>query len=249
MGLIDQLLTLYQVDSQVRGLRTRVENAERYLRVQDRQLEQLTKEQAESQLHIRQREASIANIETERDGFTERIDKLREELNNSTTSKQYSAVQTEMRSLKEKAGELDTQALEILEEVEIARAQLGEIDEKVEERGTIRNSADSELEQRRVDVGDRLAELELERSTAASALPGSALAIFDKVAEETEGETLCEVREVNRRHREYACGACSMELPFGSIVRLTNNDEEVVQCDGCHRILYLAENLKLALAK
>lgn len=249
MGLIDQLLTLYQVDSQVRGLRSRVENAERYLHVQDRQLEHLKKEQAESRLHIRQREASIANLETERTSFTERIDKLREELNNSTTSKQYAAVQTEMRSLKEKADELDTQALEILEEVEAAREQLAGIDEKVEERGTIQDSASSELEQRRVDVGDRLNELEGERESAASALPGSALAVFDKVAEDTEGETLSEVREVNRRHREYACGACSMELPFGSVVRLTNNNEELVQCDGCHRILHLAENLKLALAK
>ena len=73
MGLIDQLLTLYRVDSQVRGLRTRVDNAERYLRVQDRQLDQIKTDQAESELHIRQKEATASNIETERDGYTERI--------------------------------------------------------------------------------------------------------------------------------------------------------------------------------
>lgn len=248
MGLIDQLLTLYRVDSQVRGLRTRVENAERYLTVQDRQLVQVQGELAESQLHIRQKEASAANLETERDGFTERIDKLREELNSSTTSKQYAAVQNEMKLLKEKADELDTEALEILEEIEVARATLTELEEKATERATIQVKATEELAQRRSDVGERLTELETERSQAASQLPDTTLAVFDKVADDTEGETMCEVREVSRRHREYACGACSEELPFDSVVRLTNSDNDMVQCRGCYRILYLAENLKGELA-
>ncbi|MCH2144707.1 MAG: hypothetical protein MK082_06115 [Phycisphaerales bacterium] len=249
MGLIDQLLTLYRVDSQVRGLRTRVDNAERYLKVQDRQLEQIRNEQAEAQLHIRQKEASASNLETEREGFTERIEKLRLELNTSTTSKQYTAVQTEMSGLKEKAGELDNEALELLEQVETERERLAEIDEKASERSTIRDRAATELEERRVDVGDRLSELEGERDVAASAIPDHALTIFNKVADDTEGETLCEVREVSRRHREYACGSCSMELPFDAVVRLTNSDDDLVQCSGCYRILYLAENLKGELAK
>jgi predicted nucleic acid-binding Zn-ribbon protein len=40
-----------------------------------------------------------------------------------------------------------------------------------------------------------------------------------------------------------------MELPFDAVVRLTNSDDDMVQCSGCHRILYLAENLKCELAK
>jgi predicted nucleic acid-binding Zn-ribbon protein len=249
MGLIDQLLTLYRVDSQVRGLRTRVDNAETYLRVQDRQLVQIKSDQEESELHIRQKEATASNIETERDGYTERIERLREELNSCTTSKQYSAVQTEMKSLKEQADELDTQALEILEELDSAREQLALVVESANERVTIRESAATDLGQRRVDVGDRLSELEGERSSAAAAVPEKALTIFDKVADDTEGDTLCEVREVSRRHREYACGSCSMELPFDAVVRLTNSNDDLVQCSGCYRILYLAESIKGELAK
>lgn len=249
MGLIDQLLTLYRVDSQVRGLRTRVENAERYLRVQQRQLDQILADQAEAELQIRQREATASNTETERDVVVARIEKLREELNSSTTSKQYSAVQTEMKSLKEQADELETQALEVLEELDGARAKLDLILESANERTTIRDKATEDLEQRKQDVGERLAELEAERARAAADIPEQPLAIFDKVAEDTEGETLCEVREVSRRHREYACGSCSMELPFDAVVRLTNSSDELVQCPGCFRILHLAEALKGELAK
>jgi len=249
MGLIEQLLTLYRVDSQVRGLRSRVDNAQSYLNAQDRQLQQLLGERTEMDRRIKQREASVSNLETERQGFTDRIDKLRDELNSSTTSKQYTAVQNEMSSLKGKGEELDSEALEIMEEIDQERVSLENLDSRINDRKTIRQNAESELEQRTVDVGDRLNELEQERSTAASVLPGKVLQLFDKVADETEGETLAEVRELNRRHREYACGECSRELPFDAIVKLTDSTNEVVQCTGCHRILHLEEDVRLALAK
>lgn len=249
MGLSDQLLTLYRVDSQVRGLRSRVDNAQHYLSAQDRQLDQLETERSEVDRQIKQREATIANLETERQGFTERVDKLREELNACTTSKHYAAVQTEMRNLKEKSDELDLEALEIMEEVDQERAKLGAMEGKITERQTIRETAETDLTQRSKDVGERLAELETERTTAAAVLPDKALTLFDKVADETEGETLAEIREVNRRHRVYACGECSMELPFDAVVRLTDSADELVQCSGCQRILYLEEALRLALAK
>lgn len=249
MGLIDQLITLYRVDSQVRGLRSRVDNAQIYLNAQDRQLKQLQEERAEVDLQTKQREAGIANLETERQSFTDRIDKLREELNACTTSKQYGAVQTEMSSLKEKGDELDTEALTIMEEVEIERAKLADIDSKISERSTLRDNAESELNQRTEDVAERLTELEKERAQAAAIIPEKALTIFDKVADDNDGETLAQVREVNRRHREYACGECSRELPFDAVVRLTDSADELVQCTGCSRILYLEEDLRLALAK
>ena len=105
MGLTDQLQTLFQVDRQVRGLRTRVENAQRYLNVQVRQLEQLTTEHSEMELKVRHKEAGNGTLEVERDTLQARIDKLRDELNSCTTSKQYSAVQDEMKLLKEKVEE------------------------------------------------------------------------------------------------------------------------------------------------
>lgn len=249
MGLIDQLLALHQVDSQVRGLRTRVDSAERYLKVQERTLVVVTTEQSEVQLRSRQLEASIANLEVEKTTLDERIAKLRADLNASTTSKQYTAIQTEMKSLKDKGDEVDTQALELMEQCEQERTALAEVDQRLAERNTIRIRAEQECEQRRQDVGDRLTELERERDLAASQLPDRTLILFDRVADLTEGETLAEIREVNRKHREYVCNECSRELPFDAVVRLTNSEDDVVQCTGCQRILHLDPSLRGALSK
>ncbi len=249
MGLTDQLLTLYRVDSQVRGLRTRVENAQRYLNVQNRQLEQLTTEHSEMELKVRHKEAGNGTLEVERDTLQERIDKLRDELNSCTTSKQYSAVQDEMKSLKEKVEELETEILETMETLEVDQEALADIENRQAERATLKQQAEKDLEQRTEDVSVRLSELEKERDCAAAVLPEKALLIFDRVADMNEGETVAEIREVNRKHREYVCGACNMELPFNSVVLLTNNAEQIVQCVGCERILYIEEALKTELAK
>jgi len=249
MGLTEQLLTLYRVDSQVRGLRTRVDNAQRYLTVQVRQLEQLNAEHSEMELKVRHKEAGNGTLEVERDTIQARVDKLRDELNSCTTSKQYSAVQDEMKLLKEKVGELETEILETMEALELDQQALAELETRQTERVTLRGQAEKELQQRSEDVSERLSELEKERAGAAAVLPERALQTFDRVADMNEGETLAEIREVNRKHREYVCGACNMELPFNAVVLLTNNAEEIVQCVGCERILFIEEALKSELAK
>ena len=249
MGLSDQLQALYQVDSQVRGLRTRVDNSKRYLAMQNRQLEELTVQLEESGLRLRQSEATLGNLENERDTIQARIDKLRDELNACTTSKQYSAVQDEMKLLKEKVDDFDEQALEAMEEIERLREVVDSTREKRTERETLQKKASDDLEERTREVGERLAELEKERDVAAAILPDRALEVFNHAANINDGETMAEVLEVNRKHREYVCGKCNVELPFNTLVLLTNSSEELVQCVGCQRIMFIAEDLKAALSK
>jgi hypothetical protein len=43
------------------------------------------------------------------------------------------------------------------------------------------------------------------------------------------------------RHREYACGACNIEVPFETYARLASNSNEAVQCRACTRILFLSD--------
>ncbi len=65
MTLIEDLLTLYSVERRLRGLRSRVDSAETYLRVQQRQLNTLQTRHEELETHKRQRQAHAGNLETE----------------------------------------------------------------------------------------------------------------------------------------------------------------------------------------
>jgi len=80
MPLIDNLVSLYNVDRQVRSLRSRVESAEIYLKVQKKQMDGIGVEKVENDQRQMQRKVNIANTETETDSIDARIDHLRDEL-------------------------------------------------------------------------------------------------------------------------------------------------------------------------
>ena len=168
MTLIEDLLTLYRVERQLRGLRSRVDSAEIYLRVQQRQLNTLQERQEELETHKRQRQAHAGNLETEGEVVDERAAKLRDELNESSNTRQYQAVLNEVNSLKDKRKEFDEQAIAELTAVEKIDEELGELKAQLTERTKVLNSAQEELVSRKAEIKDSLAEIETERAEKAS---------------------------------------------------------------------------------
>src|SRR5262245_24822374 len=100
MALVEGLLNLHRVDSQVRGLRARLSQAQRYLAAQDKQLGDLMRQHEELQHRRRQLQANVAGCELELKTVDGRLEKLRTDLNSAVTTKQHQAVLTEMNTVK-----------------------------------------------------------------------------------------------------------------------------------------------------
>lgn len=249
MELMESLLKLNQVDAQVRGLRSRLQSAQRYLDAQTGQLEDLNQQLQELETRRKHMQAAIANHESEMAAIDERIEKLRDELNNSVTNKQYSAVLTELNTIKANRSEIETQELGELELVESVEVEITTIQSHIEERAKVRDLADAQLKERKSDIGQRLGELETEREQAADDVPGKALDIFDELVDIYDGEAMATIEEVSIRHREYACGACNIQLPFETVSVLMGGVSTVVRCTACTRILYLQDEVRGALVK
>ena len=249
MTLTENLLSLFRLERQVRGLRNRLASAERYLQAQDRQLEEFKTEQVELEQRRLQLQATIANIETEGAGIDERTEKLREELNSAATNKQYTAVLTELNTVKLARSDIDDRILEEMEQIDRINEQIGLVENQVVERGKVREIAQSKLKERNADVGQRLSELETEHDAASAVIPGNDLTAFGQLAEIYDGEVMAPIEEIDRRHREYACGACNMHLPFEAVSLLLGATETLVKCSACGRILYLQDELKGTFAK
>ena len=241
MALLDNLLTLHRVDSQVRALSSRVESAKTYLAAQEKQLALLEKQKGELETQSRQLQASVHALEVEQTSATERVNKLRAELNTSTNDKQYKAILHEMKVLETQKDEIVKRAVEEMQRVEETKKRLEVHLATIAERIKIRDVAKSKLSECEGDVGDRLAELKAERDRAADLIPERDRKVFDRVADLTEGQTMAEVTIVDLRHREFACGECNIEVPYETYARLSSNAESVIQCKACARILYLAE--------
>ena len=248
MGLVENLVNLFRVDGQVRALRSRLTSAERYLNAQTKQLNDLLQMQAELATRRRHVQATIGNFEVETKSIDARLEKLRGELNSAATNKQYAAVLTELNTVKTGRGEVEDRMLTEMEQLEKLQQQQTELEAQIAEKTKLRNLAQQQLDERRADVGQRLAELETERKAAAAVIPQNELALFDELAEDNDGEAMGQVEIVDRRHREFACGACNMHLPFELITMLIARNDALVRCPSCTRILFMQEETRGALA-
>ncbi|MCA9286854.1 MAG: hypothetical protein KDA22_16640 [Phycisphaerales bacterium] len=249
MSLMEQLLKLHRVDGQLRGLRTRLDAAQRQVTAQDRSIGALRVQRQELEGQRKQAQARTVNLEVEAKAMEERVERLRSDLNASQTQKQYAAILSEVNGLKNKRTEVDEKALAEMERTEKLATEIANLDEALAEREKVRQIAEKELAEREAEISERLAELQRERDVAASVIPEQAIALFNRMADRYEGEAMAQIEEIDRRSRDYSCSACNMQIPFESVSRLTSSSAEVVQCGVCQRILYLQEEVRGALAK
>ena len=163
MTVTGKLVRVYQVDKQIRGLKSRLRAAERFLSEQTRLLGELEAKKGAIEGQLRQLTASASNEEGEAARVNERIDELRERMNSARTNKEYKALLTEVNTLKEERARHEDEAIERLEKIEALRTQLSEIEAQHGERVRMTEVAQSERDAREAEIQDRLAELERER--------------------------------------------------------------------------------------
>ncbi|MDP7005205.1 MAG: hypothetical protein QF718_03230 [Phycisphaerales bacterium] len=239
MPLIDNLLILYKVDKQVRGLRGRVESAKIYLNHQTKQLGDIEIEKAEIDQQRKQRQVTISNIETEIGSIDNRIEHLREELSQAINDKQYSALLAEVNTLKERRKAFEDEELVEMSGVEELDTTTEEINQRIQERQNVLKVAEKELETRQSEISEQLTELEGERTSAAAVIPEEVLSDFDEIADDYDGEAMAAVEVIDRKRNEFSCTSCSLTLPLDAITTMLGNKETVVKCVSCDRILYL----------
>jgi len=239
MTVTDKLLKVFRVDEQIEGLQTRLRAAERFLTGQSDQLAALEQDHASIESQIRQLKATSGNTQGEADGLQLRIDKLREQMNEAKTNKQYQAFLVEVNGLKADKDKLDTQTPEALERIDSLSAELAELEARIEDQKKIVVVAKQDRDAREAEIKDRLDELHAQRDALVSGVPGDALSVYTDRRERHEGdEVMAPVETQDFRRHEYICGSCMIGLPFESVMSLLSRGD-LTRCSSCQVLLYL----------
>jgi hypothetical protein len=172
----------------------------------------------------------------------EHINKYRQDLNAAKTNKEYASILTQINSFKADNAKVEEEALKIMGEVDGLRAQAQAIEELI-------NKEKARLEEIKAGSADEIqkldtmiAELEAKRQSAAADVPDEALAAFDRLAQQYDGEAMAKVEVTGKRPPyDYTCGGCFMSLNAEHANALRSRDE-VRQCDNCRRILYIEDD-------
>ncbi len=247
MSVTKQLLAVFRVDKEIRGLSSRLNAAERFLGEQTRQLADISTQVSSLQAQLRQLQASANNAEGESKRIEAHINELREKMNNAQTNKEYKALLSEVNNLKEQRSSFDDEALGHMEKIEQIKAKLGTLESSRVEREKVRTVAESDRQGRADEIAAKLAELRARREEMAAAVPKDALTLYEELLAQRGEDAMAPLEIVDRKRHEFVCGSSMMSVPVEVAAQLMQGRLTISPNDGC--ILYLTEQTEEILSE
>ncbi len=243
-----KLYRLFLVEKQLRGLRSRLDSAERFLKQQQTLAADL-KEQIETVgAQLKHHQAASLERENEAATFEEKIERLREQMNNAKTNREYKAFLSEVNTFKIEKDHAESEALDLIEKTDEVKAQLTGIESRCAERVKMVGVAKSQRKERAAEIKDRIAELEKDYAVCEADVPADALRDYKHLLQRRSDEDPMASVEVHDRKRHiYTCSACMIELPTETVSALLSHGG-ITHCVSCQLILYLDETAAEALA-
>jgi predicted nucleic acid-binding Zn-ribbon protein len=236
------LVKLYNAERALRDATERLDSASRSVRVQERRIAELTEKQRLAQSELRELQARVGELELDIKAREGKIDKYRQQQQQSINLKEYQTFLTEINTEKIDKSKVEDEAFKVMEQVEKKQAEIADLTTQLQ----VENEKHA---QTREKLGGKLAELQAEvdrlvplRAEAVKSVPPRALDMFERLCDKLEGEAMAAMSKPHRRREEYNCGACHMDLVVDIYNRLHTRDEPVV-CPNCHRLLYIPEDL------
>lgn len=243
MTVTASLLRLFRVDQQLRGLRTRLDAADRFHKEQLRQYDELLTRLATLQNQVKTAKVGIGGDESEVAGIDARIAKIRDQMNAAKTNKEYSAFLTELNALKAQKDACEERELGQMEKVQELEKQIGEVTAQRDERVKIVEQAKTDRDTKQSEIQGRLDELTADRAKLAGEVPKDALRVFEELVAKRGDEAMAHVEVLNARDHEYTCAACMMTLPVETLNHISRGT--LTRCVNCQCILFVDGELDL----
>ena len=237
--VLEALLNLQSIESQLAQARSKLASRKNAVSAQHKKIEQL-------ELNLKALNDKLLTRRKDTDRFSldlkakeEHVAKLRLSLNSAKTNKEYAAVLTQINTLKADNAKMEDEVLKIMADCDTVKAEV----DKAGQHISSEKARLVEIEQvSAVEVAKltgMLEELSAKRVEAAKAVPPPALAIFDRIAENYDGEAMAVIEIHGKKSPlEYICGGCYMSLNAEHANALRTRDE-IRTCDNCGRILFL----------
>lgn len=241
MSVTQQLLELFRVDKQLRGLKSRLDGAERFLSQQTTQLADMERQKGALEAQLRQLRATVANEEGEGQRLEARTAALREQMNGAKTAKEYNAFLSELNLLKEQKAAADERALEAMSKAEESDKKVADISAQHAERSRIAASARTDRDAKANEIKDRVDELTRQRAELASRIPARELGMLEGLIKMRGDEAMAPVEVLDRRAHEGNCSACMMAITIEAVSALMSG--KLVTCPSCRCILFMEEEV------
>lgn len=182
---------------------------------------------------VQQIEVKIKEVELDVQTRETTIKRLQDQQFETRKNDEFAALGHEIQRYQQEVSDLETKELELMEQLDGAKAVFGEAQGRLgdsEKKVALDIEA---LDKRSVVLEERLSSTKTERAELASPIDEESLELYDRLFAK-KGDAAISPLENG------TCGGCHMKCVMSTVQQL-RQDEGLVQCDNCGRILYLVE--------
>lgn len=235
---LDALHRLQGVETQLAELRNRIAAKWRMVHAHEKRLAQIEAELAAAKKENQTRQMEVDRFDLDIKTREAEIAKYRAALNAAKTNKEYSAVLTQLNTVKADMGKIEERGVELVGQLDLLKKTAQTVHDR-------RAAELKRLEELRAEAEEfegksraRLDEMTARRAASTEGIPDIALKLFERIASKNDGKALAIVVRTNPKREEFACEGCNMSITLQQVNALLSRDEPVI-CNNCGHILYL----------
>lgn len=233
IDLLRDFISLQEVDSRIHELESQAEAIPEPYRELKLQRDQITDKIEQLRTELVEFESKQSDKDSSLQEEREKVKKWEKRLVDIQTPREAMAMQREVETQKRINKELEEQALQIMEEIDKVKTELGELLEQRTALEADMAEMKAGLDEKVAEISSRIAEEKKARAKIVPGIDKRVLARYDQIRSRRQGLAVARIVE----HR---CSGCNMNVPpqqYNDI--LAGKSLEV--CQSCQRILYIAE--------
>ena len=238
---IEKLLILQDRDRKIRRLQGELAHIEPQRRMFRSKGAHIQEKLEAAKLRVKQAESERKRLELDVEARKQLIERYANQQLQTRKNEEYRALAHEIDTCKAEITKIEDREIELMEQGEQAQNEAAQLTREAEDTKKLIEDQVSKLGEREDNLRKELAELESNRAELAEAVDAGVRARYERLVR-SKGENV--VVGVNHR----VCGGCHTKLPAQVLVAC-QQEQEIVSCTNCGRILYYTRDMILAVAE
>jgi hypothetical protein len=187
---------------------------------------------------VKQAESDRKRLELDVEAKKQQIERYANQQLQTRKNEEYRALAHEIETCKADITKIEDQEIELMEQSEHAQKEVARLTREADDAKRLIEDQVAKLGEREESLRKELAELESNRAELAEAVEPGVRSRYERLTK-SKGEHVV----VGVQHG--VCGGCHMKLPAQVLVAC-QQEQEIVSCTNCGRILYYTRDMSLA---
>ena len=228
---LDRLIRLQELDSTIEDARRRVAAHPQRLADADARLADAHQRVDAARQRFKDNQEARRGLEKEAAVFQGRVGKFKDQLSEVKTNREYQAIQHEIETAQRDLGAVEEKVLEQMMDADVIGADIKDAETVLVAQEKEVRAEKTTLSQELVAGEAALATASQSRESVLAGMEPRLIALFEQVARVRKGVAICNAT------LDGLCSVCHVRLR-PQVFQLVRQNDSVIQCDHCQRILY-----------